>query len=433
MFCKKCGKELQDNWNSCPYCGEAVNIDDQKQQSFYFEKKSGSREKILIIISVIVLLVMAGIIAIMVGKSVLKSKSVRQPVKVSRSVPKDFSSQDFESIIKAAPSELEKLGLVKEDGKDEYTGLDGAVRVVYKDDKIQNILIEGEEKTAPLFHGVKLGMSMKEVETSLLEAYPEKEENESALKFIDMTGKKYVECSFENDRLKKIYYSVLSEEEAASYQKKKEEKLRAEYIFPDSDKKYLSEDEVRAKSVEEMKIGRNEIFARHGYIFNDENLGSHFNSTSWYKGTVTGDEFDAEGTFNEFEKKNVELIKRIEDEINGVNTPFVGKMGVYCTTDSSAGGWTGWIEILSVQNDTLTFDLGMLTPSKYIIMTETAQITGSNTAQYSEYGFTITFTWADESNMFVTHSGDVQGTDSGVIMDVTNRRGYVWSGEFNRN
>lgn len=30
-----------------------------------------------------------------------------------------------------------------------------------------------------------------------------------------------------------------------------------------------------------------------------------------------GNEFDSESVFNDFEKKNVELIKRIEDEING--------------------------------------------------------------------------------------------------------------------
>lgn len=25
MFCRKCGKELEDNWKSCPYCGEPVD------------------------------------------------------------------------------------------------------------------------------------------------------------------------------------------------------------------------------------------------------------------------------------------------------------------------------------------------------------------------------------------------------------------------
>ena len=32
MFCRKCGKELEDNWNTCPYCGETVgNVELEKE------------------------------------------------------------------------------------------------------------------------------------------------------------------------------------------------------------------------------------------------------------------------------------------------------------------------------------------------------------------------------------------------------------------
>ena len=36
------------------------------------------------------------------------------------------------------------------------------------------------------------------------------------------------------------------------------------------------------------------------------------------RGTIPSDEFNAEEEFNDFEMKNVELIKQIEDEVNGV-------------------------------------------------------------------------------------------------------------------
>ncbi len=86
-----------------------------------------------------------------------------------------------------------------------------------------------------------------------------------------------------------------------------------EYIFSNSDKQYLSEEEVRSTSAENLFIGRNEIFARHGYIFKNEDLRAHFESTSWYVGTVPGDQFSNE-VLNDFEKKNIELIKKIEEE-----------------------------------------------------------------------------------------------------------------------
>ena len=174
-----------------------------------------------------------------------------------------------------------------------------------------------KKTTAPSFHKARLGMSVEEVKNNLAEAYPEQEEAEGMLKFLNLEKKSSVECCFTEEKLNKIHYRVLSEEEVVSYQQAKEEKLRAEFIFPDSDKKYLSEDEVRAKTVGDLMVGRNEIFARHGYMFEDAGLKSHFESTSWYQGTVASSEFNSEQVFNEFEKKNVELIKKVEDEING--------------------------------------------------------------------------------------------------------------------
>ena len=62
-----------------------------------------------------------------------------------------------------------------------------------------------------------------------------------------------------------------------------------------------------------LKLARNEIFARHGYIFKDKKLQEYFKSTSWYKGTVKGKDFDMEKEFNDFEKANVALIGSFEE------------------------------------------------------------------------------------------------------------------------
>lgn len=327
MFCRKCGKELEDNWNTCPYCGETVgNVELEKEGNI---NKSHGKSKLWIGVGVAAVVMTAVAIGVMIGKTGASTRNGQQTVKENsvedgekskekkRKEVKDFSSQDFEAMIGTSISELEKSGLKKADGKEEYTGLNGNLQVTCQGEMIQSISIEGEETTAPSFHKARLGMSKEEVKNNLAEAYPEQEEAEGMLKFLNLEKKSSVECSFSEEKLNKIYYRVLSEEEVASYQQAKEEKLRAEFIFPDSDKKYLSEDEVRAKTVEDLMVGRNEIFARHGYMFEDANLKSHFESTSWYQGTVPSSEFNSEQVFNEFEKKNVELIKKVEDEING--------------------------------------------------------------------------------------------------------------------
>ena len=327
MFCRKCGKELEDNWNTCPYCGETVgNVELEKEGNI---NKSHGKSKLWIGVGVAAVVMTAVTIGVVIGKTDTSTKRGQQTVKENSvgnaekskekkiKEVKDFSSQDFETMIGTSISELEKSGLKKADGKEEYTGLNGNIQVTCQGEMIQSISIEGEETTAPSFHKARLGMSVEEVKNNLAEAYPEQEEAEGMLKFLNLEKKSSVECCFTEEKLNKIHYRVLSEEEVVSYQQAKEEKLRAEFIFPDSDKKYLSEDEVRAKTVGDLMVGRNEIFARHGYMFEDANLKSHFESTSWYQGTVASSEFNSEHVFNEFEKKNVELIKKVEDEING--------------------------------------------------------------------------------------------------------------------
>ena len=329
MFCRKCGKELEDDWNTCPYCGEPVDNRTDELGTMGNIKKSPGKQKLWIGVGAAAVVIAAVAIGVMVGKTGSSTKNGQQTVKENSAENgekskekkikevKDFSSQDFETMIGTSISELEEAGLKKVDGKEEYTGLNGSIQVTCQGEMIESISIEGEEATTPSFHKTRLGMSMEEVKNNLAEAYPEQEEAEGILKFLNLEKKSSVECSFAEEKLNKIHYRVLSEEEVVSYQQAKEEKLRAEFIFPDSDKKYLSEGEIRAKTVEDLMVGRNEIFARHGYMFEDAGLKSHFESTSWYQGTVPSSEFNSEQVFNEFEKKNVELIKKVEDEING--------------------------------------------------------------------------------------------------------------------
>ena len=93
--------------------------------------------------------------------------------------------------------------------------------------------------------------------------------------------------------------------------------MSEEYIFPDSNKRYLTEEEVLSMDAATLKIARNEIFARYGYIFKSEDLKAHFKGTSWYREKVKAEKFDADKTFNKFEKKNIELLKRAEEKLNG--------------------------------------------------------------------------------------------------------------------
>ncbi len=84
------------------------------------------------------------------------------------------------------------------------------------------------------------------------------------------------------------------------------------YIFSDSSSRYLSKSELSGLSNEQLMYARNEIYARHGYIFRDANLKKYFESKSWYQGTVPSDSFSST-VFNQYEQANINLILSMED------------------------------------------------------------------------------------------------------------------------
>ena len=87
------------------------------------------------------------------------------------------------------------------------------------------------------------------------------------------------------------------------------------YILPDSDKKLVTEEELKELTQEELRIARNEIMARHGRIFRDPTLDAYFRSKEWYKPSLEPDEFDSQSgkILNKYEMKNIAMIKQMEE------------------------------------------------------------------------------------------------------------------------
>ena len=87
----------------------------------------------------------------------------------------------------------------------------------------------------------------------------------------------------------------------------------SEYILKDSSSRYLTKDDLQGFSADDCRIARNEIYARHGRKFDDEGLQSHFNSCSWYQGTIAPSDFD-ETMLSDIEIANKNLIVEYEKE-----------------------------------------------------------------------------------------------------------------------
>lgn len=88
-----------------------------------------------------------------------------------------------------------------------------------------------------------------------------------------------------------------------------------DYIFPDSDTRFLGEEDIEGLSAEEINIGKNEIYARHGRIFHKQLYKDYFNSKDWYKGTIAPeDDSQIEAKLNEYEWANSQFLQAAANE-----------------------------------------------------------------------------------------------------------------------
>ena len=95
------------------------------------------------------------------------------------------------------------------------------------------------------------------------------------------------------------------------------------YLLPNSDTQVLTEGDVSGMTADQLRIARNEIYARHGRIFKSADLKSWFEAQAWYKGTVSGDDFD-EKVLNDIERANVKFLKEMEEKAPTGSVPAEG-------------------------------------------------------------------------------------------------------------
>ncbi|MDA1006600.1 MAG: YARHG domain-containing protein [Verrucomicrobia bacterium] len=79
--------------------------------------------------------------------------------------------------------------------------------------------------------------------------------------------------------------------------------------FPEASTRLLKESDVKNLRQEELRIMRNEIYARHGYCFGLADMREHFDKQDWYMPVSV----DIKTKLTKIELANEELIKRHEN------------------------------------------------------------------------------------------------------------------------
>lgn len=91
------------------------------------------------------------------------------------------------------------------------------------------------------------------------------------------------------------------------------EPVNNEYILPESSTRLLERKDLENLSAEQCRLARNELYARHGRMFDDAALQSYFESCSWYQGSIPSANF-SDTVLSEIEVKNRDFIVAYEKE-----------------------------------------------------------------------------------------------------------------------
>lgn len=101
------------------------------------------------------------------------------------------------------------------------------------------------------------------------------------------------------------------EQEKTSETDSKTSDSGSDYILPQSASRLLTDSDIRGLDIREINYAKNEIYARHGRLFQSAELQNYFNSKSWYHGTVEPGAF-TDSMLSAIEQKNAEYLSNIE-------------------------------------------------------------------------------------------------------------------------
>lgn len=85
------------------------------------------------------------------------------------------------------------------------------------------------------------------------------------------------------------------------------------FVFPNSDTELIDRKEIENLSDLDLTHAINELYARHGYLFQNQQMREYYEQFDWYHGEVPADEFST-GCFNQMESDNWDLLVSERDK-----------------------------------------------------------------------------------------------------------------------
>ncbi len=174
---------------------------------------------------------------------------------------------------------------------------DRKVEVSFGDmDKFENVLLKEEQLK---------GLNLKELRSMRNE-------------FFARNGKRFTVAAYKQDFEWQDWYKPLKDQSNVKLNATEEQNVKVIQGYEAKIRERLTtdvwtEDDVSGLYVEDLRILRNEIFAKHGRVFKDAKLQKYFEAQPWYKADATFTDDKILTVLSETEFKNVSTIKSAEE------------------------------------------------------------------------------------------------------------------------
>lgn len=316
MKCNNCNNDIKEGSKFCGLCGTPVKqYNEQKKQPIIQESSEKNNSKKILIgsISVILAIVFSLIYFLVLVPSNKHNKfwesvTHRNTIDAYESYLANYPSGKFSEDAILRRKKLEEEFKRNEEQKKEQLLREKAER-----EKQNNLLkyydIE-DIGTIDDPDGYTNVREQNNINSKIILTVKENEE----FKIIDKTGD---------------WWKILTKDGTVGYMHKSRINIikeKVQGIFPEASTHKLTEGQLSLWNSEELKLMRNEIFARHGYVFKSKYLQDYFNSQEWYRNIEKlplND--DGSDLLTEIEKANITKIQEIENikKINEENKAWL--------------------------------------------------------------------------------------------------------------
>lgn len=339
MTCKICGKKLPEGSTTCKYCGASLQSKPAAANGKRrYSKKALARRRLIDMILIILALLLIAAVVIGISYSAKQAGKVGEESLLEADSPEAPETEQEDPIIPEEEEKEKPVISVKGEKDEEEEKLPEAATLEDPESKEEEssepereeapqesapvtstpsghytVSINRTETTASLDHYRELSMSVNETLPAGVEVVSVVWTSSDPTVVRAEDGKAWGVSIGEATVTGTLTLSDGQSYTASCVVKVVEEQIvtYSDYILADSSTRLYTAAELSALTNDQLRIARNEIYARHGRKFNDSTLQQYFDSKSWYKGTISPDQFSV-SVLNSVERENLYTIMAVE-------------------------------------------------------------------------------------------------------------------------